>query len=103
MTKAISFAPLQAGLTRAAHEGTAQAAGQIAEILRGQGEAASVQTAPDGTAQIVLEGAATVAREFGTQSVPARGAAGAVVQANRPDIRETIARKLSEALRGARR
>lgn len=100
MTEAFSFARLEASIARAAHEGTAQSAGQLADVLRENGEQVSVIAAPDGTAQIVLEGAATVQREFGTQAAPARPVAGAALQANRQRIHDTIARKLSQALKG---
>ncbi|HXJ01308.1 MAG TPA: hypothetical protein VNH44_08785 [Micropepsaceae bacterium] len=102
MTEPFSFARLEAGLARAAQEGVAEAASQFADVLRTNGEAASVQSAPDGTARIMLEGAATVAREFGTRNAPARPIIGAALQANRQSIRETIARKLTDAVRGAR-
>jgi hypothetical protein len=102
VTEAFSFAGLEQNLGRAARDGAAEAASQFAQQLRADGETASVQTAPDGTAQIVLEGAATVAREFGTRSVPSRPVVGVALQANRQNIRDIIARKLSEAVKGAR-
>jgi hypothetical protein len=102
VTEAFSFAGLEQNLARAARDGAAEAASQFGQQLRTMGETVSVQTAPDGTAQIVLEGAATVAREFGTRSVPSRPVVGAALQANRQSIRETIARKLREAVKGAR-
>jgi len=97
-----SFVPLEESIARAAREGVTEAAEQFAERLRAQGEQASVQTAPDGTAQVLLEGAATVAREFGTRTVPARPVIGAALQAERPGIVAAVAQNITDALKGTR-
>jgi hypothetical protein len=100
MSARFSFSRIEAAVARAAGEGVADAAGRLAETLRAGGQQASVQSAPDGTAQIVLEGAATVAREFGTRTVPARPVIGVAVQANRQDISDAIAQRIAAALKG---
>jgi hypothetical protein len=101
MTEVFSFARLDAGIARAVQEGARDAAGQLAESFRAEGEQASVQTAPDGSAQIVLEGAATVAREFGTRGLTsARPVIGTTLAVNRQAIRDAIARKIANALKG---
>jgi hypothetical protein len=102
VTEAFSFAHLEQDLARSAREGAAEAAGQLAQVLRTKGETVSVQAAPDGTAQIILEGAATVAREFGTQNVSAQPVAATALQTNRQSIRDTIDRKLAEAMKRVR-
>jgi hypothetical protein len=101
MKQAFSFARLEARMNRAAQDGAAEAADRFAQTLRANGEQASVTAAPEGTAQIVLEGAAAVAREFGTRTVPPRPAAADALSASRRDIREAIARKVAAALKGA--
>jgi hypothetical protein len=102
MTEVFSFARLESGIAQAVQEGTRDSAAQLAESFRASGEQASVQTAPDGTAQVVLEGAATIAREFGTRDLaPARPAIGTMLAANRQMIRDAITRKITEALKGA--
>ena len=102
MTKTYSFARAEAALAAAASAGLAEAAETFAEGLRASGERAAVETAPDGGARIVLEGAAAVAREFGTQASPARPVVGAALQASRAGIDAAISRKIAEALRGSR-
>lgn len=99
MSEAFSFARLQPDIVRAARNGAAEAAGRFVQTLRANGEQASVTSAPDGTVQIVLEGAATIAREFGTRNVPARPVVAAALFASRQDIRQSIARKVAEALK----
>jgi hypothetical protein len=99
MTEIHSFARLHTRIARAAHQGAGDAAGQLAETFRAGGGQASVRTPPDGTAQITLEGAATIAREFGTQTTSARPVIGTTLQASRHAIRDTIARKIAQALK----
>jgi hypothetical protein len=102
MTQILSFAGAEAALTRAARSGCAEAAELLAQSLRLRGESASVESAPDGTARVVLEGAHALAREFGTQASPAQPIAGPALQENRARVGETIARNIRHALRGRR-
>jgi hypothetical protein len=97
---AFSFAGAEATLARAASTGVAAAAESFASTLRANGERTSVETAPDGAARVVLEGAGAVQREFGTQSSPAKPVLGPALQANRPLIGESIARSIAQSLRG---
>jgi len=100
MTTAFSFGRAEAALTRAAHTGAREAAEVLADGLRADGEQASVQSAPDGTARVVLEGAGAVAREFGTRTIPARPVLGPALQAKRGRIGEVLSGAVTGALKG---
>jgi hypothetical protein len=95
-----SFARVEHALSRAAAAGTTEAAEALARELRANGDRALVETGKDGSAHVVVEGVAVVAREFGTKAASPRPVLGPTLQMSRTRIAETVSRKLAGALKG---
>jgi HK97 gp10 family phage protein len=102
MTQSFSFAAWQAAIARAAARGAADAADALAVTLRTSGESVRVQSNGDGSVRVVLEGAAAVAREFGTQASPAQPLLSPAVQDARGRIVTIVSNEIRAALNGKR-
>ena len=98
MTRFYSFERRELALRRAASAGALAAAEVLASALRNQGEIAAAASRLDGTATVTLEGAAAVAREFGTRGSPARPVLGPALQESRARMTEAIAQAVAEAI-----
>lgn len=102
MSELYSFVRSELLLRRAASAGTMTAAEVLAGALRSEGWAAQAESRLDGTAAVALEGAAAVAREFGTTTSPARPVLGPTLHANRPRLIEAVSRTIGGAISGGR-
>ena len=99
MSEAFSLARLQPDIVRAARNGAAEVAGRFVPNPARERGTGLVTSALTVLCKSCLKGAATIAREFGTRNVPARPVVAAALFASRQDIRQSIARKVAEALK----